>query len=264
MLFYIYLFILGSAIGSFLNVVIDRLPQGKSLTGRSVCDYCGRKLGIKELIPIYSYFFLKGKTACCNKPISFYYPLVEFISAVSLPLTFWYFSHLGLIKKIFLSLIVFSAIVIFFSDLKYMVIPDEVQVFLLIVSYFYNFNCSGNFLLCGSKLFISSLFKGVLVALPIASIFYITQGRGIGFADVKLALNIGFLYGLKIGLLVLYLAFMLGGFVAILLVLSKKKRLKSKVPFGPFLVISMVLFLVIPHKITEVLKLFFSYFSFFV
>lgn len=259
MLFYLYLFVIGSAIGSFLNVAIDRLPFGKPLTGRSVCDHCGRKLSAKELIPIFSYFLLRGKAGCCKKPISFYYPLVEFISAISLPFVFWYFSDLALMEKILLSLIVFSAIVIFFTDIKYMLIPDEVQIFLLIVSYLYLLKCSDNVFLCGSKLFLSSLAQGFLVSLPIASIFYLTQGKGIGFADVKLALNIGFLFGWKVGFLVLYLAFMIGGFVAILLLLGRKKGLKSKIPFGPFLVISMLLALFIPNKITEILKALFLF-----
>ncbi len=257
MIFYLYLFILGAAIGSFLNVVIDRLPFGKPLTGRSVCDYCGKKLSYTELIPIFSFFYLKGKTACCKKPLSPYYPLVELTSAFSLPFVFWYFSDSIFWKKILVSLIVFSLIVIFFTDVKYMIIPDEVQIFLLFISYLYIFSCTGNLFFCGAKLFVLGVFKGLILALPIASIFYLTRGKGIGFADVKLAFNIGFLFGLKKGFLILYLAFMLGGVVAVLLLLARKKGLKSKIPFGPFLVISMLFFLFLQDKAVDLLLKFF-------
>ncbi len=257
MFFYLYLFIIGAAIGSFLNVVIDRLPFGKPLTGRSVCDHCGRKLSFVDLVPIFSFFYLKGKSRCCKKPLSFFYPLVEIVSAVSLPVIFFYFRNEPLIDRIVLSLVVFTLIAIFFTDAKYMIIPDELQVVLFFASFLYLLDCQKNLFFCSLETFGLSLFKGFFVALPVASIFYLTQGKGIGFADVKLAVNIGFLFGLKKGFLVLYLAFMLGGFIAVLLLLTRKKGLKSKIPFGPFLVISMLFFLFFQDQAVDLLLRFF-------
>ena len=259
MLFYLYLFIFGVSIGSFLNVVIDRLPFGKPLTGRSVCDHCGRKLSFVDLVPILSFCYLKGKSRCCRKPLSFFYPLVELVSGLSLPAVFFFFKTAPLIDRLALTFIVFTLIVIFFTDAKYMIIPDELQVFLLFVSFLYLLDCQKNLIFCSFETFWLSLFKGLLVSLPVASIFYLTQGKGIGFADVKLALNIGFLFGLKKGFLVLYLAFMLGGVVAVFLLLARKKGLKSKVPFGPFLVVSMLFFLFFQDQAIDILLKFFFF-----
>ena len=256
MMFYLYLFLIGISVGSFINVVIDRLPFGKPLTGRSVCDYCNRRLSWKEIIPIVSFIFLKGKSFCCRKSISFYYPLVELISGLVLPFIFYFYQGELIWRNLILSLIVYTLIAIFFTDVKYMIIPDELQVILLIFSFFYilNLSFSGNFLVYGVRLFFLSIFKGLIVALPIASIFYITKGKGIGFADVKLAFNIGFLFGVKRGFLSLYIAFLLGGIVAFVLLFAKKKKLKSKIPFGPFLVISILLFLFFPKQILFLIR----------
>jgi len=261
MLFYVYLFVLGAVIGSFLNVVIDRLPFGRPLTGRSVCDYCGRKLSIFELIPIFSYFYLGGKTSCCRKPLPFYYPLIEFISGVSFPFVFWFFSKEPLFARLILIGIVLVLISIFFTDVKYTIIPDELQIVLFFLSFLYLFVCHQNFIVCFVKIFLMGVLKGFLVAFPVASIFYLTRGKGIGFADVKLAFNIGFLFGLKKGLLVLYLSFMIGGIVAIFLLLLGKKGLKSKIPFGPFLVISILFFLFLQERAVDLLLRFFLIFS---
>ena len=77
---YPFLFVLGTAIGSFLNVLIDRWSTGESVMGRSYCDHCHHKLAWSDLLPIISYFLLAGKCRYCHKKVSFYYPLVEFIT----------------------------------------------------------------------------------------------------------------------------------------------------------------------------------------
>ncbi len=245
----IFIFALGSAIGSFLNVVIDRLPYGRTLSGRSVCDHCGKTLSWKDLVPIFSYFWLKGKCRYCGGRLSFYYPLVELITAVTFTFVFFYFSNLSIIKRVLLLGVVSVLIAIFFTDLKYMLIPDELQLVLLFFSYLYLFNCSGNCFVHSLKLLFVSLIYGVLVSLPIASIFYITKGKGMGFADVKLSINIGFLLGLKRGFLALYTAFLIGGVFAFVLLVLGKRGLKSKIPFGPFLVVSMFLLLLFPEEV---------------
>ena len=78
----LYLFVMGAAIGSFLNVLIDRLPNEESINGRSRCDYCKKQLPWSVNIPVISYFLLHGRTRCCHKPLSFQYPLIELITGL--------------------------------------------------------------------------------------------------------------------------------------------------------------------------------------
>ncbi len=248
-------FILGISVGSFLNVLIDRLAYGQSILGRSYCDKCKRKLSWQDLFPLFSFLFLQGKCRYCRKKISFYYPLVELITGIF----FVFVSSLGLgLLKTFLLLgIVSLFIVIFFTDLKYMLIPDEIQVLLLIFSFFYRLECSSFCLFEFGKTLFASFFGGIIVSLPLVFLFFLTREKGIGFGDVKLGFNIGFLFGIKAGFFVLYISFLIGGAVSVLLLLLKRKRLKSKVPFGPFLVFSSLVFIFFPQDLYFLLKIFF-------
>ncbi|GIW63510.1 MAG: type 4 prepilin-like proteins leader peptide-processing enzyme [Patescibacteria group bacterium] len=240
--------ILGLSVGSFLNVVIDRLAYGKSILGRSQCDFCEKKLGLLDLIPVLSYILLLGKCRYCGKKLSIYYPLIEIVTAVVFFLGFRFFGYDYF--RLFVILAIFSSfIVIFFTDLKYYVIPDEVQLFLLLFSFIYKFNCTQSCLFYGFQLFFSSLVSGFFVALPLLFLFYITKGKGLGFGDVKLGFNLGFLFGVKSGFLVLYLAFLLGGVLSVFLLISGRKNLKAKIPFGPFIVVSSFLFILVPDVI---------------
>ena len=84
----IFIFLIGSSIGSFLNVLIDRLPKNESINGRSHCDYCKKKIAWYDLFPIISFFILGGKTRCCKKKMSWQYPLIETITGISFVLIF--------------------------------------------------------------------------------------------------------------------------------------------------------------------------------
>ncbi len=231
----LFLFILGVSIGSFLNVLIDRWITGESILGRSYCDYCKKQIPWYDLIPILSFVILKGKTRCCHKKISFYYPVVEAITGILFVLT-WVYLPTGttVLLKILYIAIISLLIVIFFSDLKYQIITDESQILLLIFTFL---------IYLMSKMSIEQIFVYLLsaigVMLPILSLFLITKGKGMGFGDVKFALNMGFLLGFKKGLIALYVAFILGASVSLVLLLLQKKDWKSKIAFGPFLVLGV-------------------------
>src|SRR3954462_10427613 len=82
-LFFIFLFFLGTCIGSFLGVIIDRLPRGESIShGRSYCEFCKKKLTFFDLFPVFSFIFLGGKCRYCHKKLSFYYPFVEIVTGI--------------------------------------------------------------------------------------------------------------------------------------------------------------------------------------
>lgn len=269
---FFFIFIFGLIIGSFLNVLIDRLALEQKLTGRSYCDHCHHRLSWYDLIPIISYFLLKAKCRYCGKKISWQYPLVEFLTGFFFvlithnqlltnqkqrlffptreffdPVENWLgFFSLSLISLIILLLIYSILIVIFFQDLKYQIISDWLQAFFFIFAFLYQIiNIQSQFthcnLFCFSRLLIDYFFAGIFVMLPILFLHLITRGRGMGFGDVKLSFTIGFFLGLKNGLIALYISFIFGGIVSIMLILLGRKRLKSKIAFGPFLVIGIIL-----------------------
>ena len=234
---YFFIFIFGLAIGSFLNVLIDRLPAEESIGGRSHCDNCKKTLKWIDLIPVFSWVYLRGKSRCCHKKISIFYPIVELLTGflfvivyISLPT---FASSIPLLTSHFLILILISAlVVIFFSDLKYHIIPDEMTILLVII---------GIMLIFLRQSFFDYLFGALLLSLIMYGIYAVTRGKGMGFGDVKLAFPMGLILGLKAGFIALYLSFIIGGFFSLLLIIIHKRNLKSKIAFGPFMIIGFAL-----------------------
>lgn len=271
--FYLFFFILGTAVGSFLNVLIDRLPRGEKITGRSHCDYCHHPLSWFDLIPVVGFALLKGRCRYCGKKISWRYPLVEVLTGVSFLLITKFPPPAGgpnskqfLIPNFQFSIdwllanwvlfgywlsvvgVLSSLIVVFFSDLKYQIIPDTIQIILLLFVLLYRIiaphftptRCNWD---CSIAWLFNYFIAGLLVMLPILFLWFITRGRGMGLGDVKLSFTIGVLFGVKAGLLALYFGFVFGGIIGLILVLMRKKNLKSKIAFGPFLVLGVLIML---------------------
>ncbi len=281
---YVLIFILGLFVGSFLNLVSDRLEKGGSIwLGRSSCDFCNRKLAPKELVPLVSFFMQGGKCVNCKKKISLYYPASEILTAsVFLAVSWWLkvFTSFDISRVIiFVVFIIISSIliVIFLSDLKYMIVPDKVVIpgiiFVLasqvLGSLFYsyslykNLNSSefGNYLIKAGFLkshvisYFSSVGGNVLTAFGVSLFFlfliYITKGRGMGGGDVKLGFLIGLLNGFPNTFVSLFLSFLTGALCSFILVLIKKKRLKDAIPFGPFLIIGSFITLIFGSTIVD-------------
>lgn len=245
-LFEFLLFILGLSVGSFLNVVIDRLPKQETVVKkRSYCDYCKRKLAWFDLIPLLSFVLLSGKCRYCHYRISLYNPLIELTTGVLFIYTLFHqslpISDLNLltilssIETSYIFFIMSSLIVIFFTDLKYGIIPDSVLILSVIVSFLYLF-------FIHSSLFIIYFFSAIGAFLFFLLIFLVTRGRGIGFGDVKLSFLLGLFLGFPKIIVALYLAFLTGALISAILVLWGKKRFfGGTVPFGPFLVLGTLI-----------------------
>jgi len=265
----IVIFIFGASIGSFLNVLIDRLPHEESINGRSHCDFCGKKIGWYDLFPVISFFVLGGKTRCCHKKLSFQYPLVETITAVAFflifNLKFKIFSQFFNLNDLILNsnfkfqisnLIImwgiFSClIVIFISDLKYHLISDYILLALFIFSLILKIVIPGQ---AGIQAIGTSVLSGLAVTFPIWLIYFISKERAMGLGDVYLSAIMGFLLGWKAGLLALYISFITGAIFGLLLIAIKNKKFKSKIAFGPFLVIGTVVMLFWGERILEIIK----------
>jgi len=241
-LYYFFIFFFGASIGSFLNVLIDRLPQDKKITGRSICDHCHHQLSWYDLIPILSFFLLKGCCRYCRKKISFQYPLVELITGLLFVFTFslkTVFIKDSLFLRLSLLGIVSCFIVIFFSDVKYHLISDYILWALFCFSLF--FHLATNFNLF--QLIFIYFFSSIIVAFPIWLIYFLSKEKAMGLGDVYLSAILGFLLGWQKGFLALYLAFVSGGIFGLFLILFGRKKLKSKIAFGPFLVIAALVML---------------------
>lgn len=246
------IFVFGASIGSFLNVLIDRLPKEESINGRSHCDFCGKKIAWYDLFPIISFFILGGETRCCRKKLSWQYPIVEMITGGIYVLVFKdspYFESLT--RSVLILSILSSLIVIFVSDLKYHLISDYILLTLFVLSIFFHLS---DFVWVGIKPTPTLIVSGLAVAFPIWLIYFISKERAMGLGDVYLAAIMGFLLGWQAGFLALYIAFITGAIYGLTVMIFKNKKLKSKIAFGPFLVIGTIIMLFWGERIIEIIK----------
>lgn len=235
-------FLFGLIVGSFLNVVILRHQTGRSLSGRSGCFSCGKKLNWYELIPILSFLSQRGRCRACRSKISWQYPLVELLTGLLFTLVYWHFA--GNWPEIIFSWVITSLlIVIAVYDLKHQIIPDRFVFALILLAFFQPI------ILLESPILLNlgwGVLGGLAVSLPLFLLWLVSRGRWLGFGDVKLALGVGLLLGWRFGLSALMLSFWLGAIIGLFLIAWGKTQLwrkgksytmKSEVPFAPFLIL---------------------------
>jgi len=236
------IFIFGLAIGSFLNVLIVRLPQPEIskyrniVGGHSRCPKCRKRIFWFENIPVLSFFILKGRCRNCGSKISWQYPLVELLTGFLFLVSFLMYGN-SLVYLIYVLFLVGLLTAIAFIDLNNLLIPDSLILVGFIVSFVFIFFAS-HFSPTISNFYGLLFFGGILLFL-----FLMTKGRGIGLGDVKMAGWLGFAFGLENSISLFYLTFFIGFIVAIILLVSKKAGLKSKVPLGSIMALASVLFL---------------------
>ncbi|MBI2451201.1 MAG: prepilin peptidase [Parcubacteria group bacterium] len=244
MIFFLF-FIFGLAIGSFLNVVIARLDTNQSIVGdRSRCPHCDKILRWYELAPLISFIVQKGRCRNCQKSISCHYPVVE-ISTGSLFLLIFNqfsisnFSIINLFSLIYWLFIASILIIIFVYDFKYYIIPDKIIWPAILISS--GFNALNLFLVPDPKFQIFHLIWHIIFS-QIGAIFFliliiISKGEWMGLGDVKLAVLMGLILGWPKILAALFFSFMIGSFVSVILMIFKRKNIKDRIPFGPFLIL---------------------------
>lgn len=232
-------FILGACVGSFLNVVVDRIPRDEPfLFSTSHCENCHTRLAWYDLIPLFSYSMLRGKCRYCGISLSGYYPLVEVLTGIFFLICgVIFFSSIvqGIMDvSIFYTVLIgCGLIVIFFTDIKYGIIPDQVIGTLLLITLISN-TINHTLLL--------HLWAAVGAFLFFYALFFFTKGKGMGFGDVKLAFLIGFLLGPLQSIFALYVAFLTGAVVSLILVLGRKKKFHGgTIPFGPFMILGVII-----------------------
>ncbi|OGY93262.1 MAG: hypothetical protein A2406_01215 [Candidatus Komeilibacteria bacterium RIFOXYC1_FULL_37_11] len=234
-----FVFILGLFIGSFLNVVILRLRRQESfIKGSSKCLFCQHRLYPKDLIPLFSYLFLKGRCRYCQKRFSHQYPLVEFFTGFSFVLIFqkivpsadWnLISSLQVLHLLDWWVIVSFLVIIFVYDFKYYLILDRVVWPIIILSFLVN-------LFLGFSIF-NLVFAAVIGGGFFFLQFIVSKGRWIGGGDIRLGLLMGVILGWPHVLTALFISYVLGSAVGVSLLWSKRKDWGDKIPFGTFLTI---------------------------
>lgn len=252
-LFVILCFIFGIIMGSFYNVVIYRVPEKKSIIKhRSSCGACGATLKSADLIPLFSYIFLKGKCRYCKQRISLQYPIVELITGLLFALLYLKFSFT--IEFLFSAYMVSIFIIVFFIDLKHMIIPNGLVIAALIgsltlfvVRFFYMDSIMGDAPWYSPLLGMAVPSVFLLLVALIGYVAY--KGEAMGMGDIKICLPIGLFLGLKLSVLALFLSILIGGISGLFLIVTGLKGRKSQIPFGPFIVIGTVISLFYGNEI---------------
>jgi prepilin signal peptidase PulO-like enzyme (type II secretory pathway) len=234
----------GLLTGSFLYLVSDRLIHGKNfITGRSECSDCHNKLAPWDLIPVFSFLFLGGKCRYCHKKLSILYPISEVLT--SLVFIFAYYliqqKHLDLIYLPYY-LIGFSLfLIIFFSDYNFYEIPFSLVVTGSVFSLIYRI-----FLL--QNLNLNNYFVEIASTIGIFTFFYLIiflSRGGMGGGDLKLSVFISLFLGFPKNVMAIYYSFVIGGVFALILLIAGKKGFKAQIPFGPFMIIGVLVSLFI-------------------
>lgn len=230
---------LGAAIGSFLNVLIFRIPEGQSIVlPSSHCPKCGHAIRVCDNIPIVSYLVLRGKCRDCHEKISVQYAIVEAITALMSLLLFFKF---GLSFKYLSSFIFICALIIItFIDLHHQIIPDVISlpgipVFFFLAVFFMNLTVWESLL-------------GILIGggclFAIAFLYEtITKREGMGGGDIKLLAMLGAFLGWKSLFFILFVSSLLGVVVGVSAMIIKGQNMKYAIPFGPFLSIAAAAYL---------------------
>lgn len=266
-IFYFFIFIFGTIIGSFLNVLVLRYNTGISaLKGRSFCFSCGKILGALELIPVFSFLMQKGKCKGCQSKISWQYPTVEALTGVLFVGVFLkYFGILDFYSVLYfildntsvlyylvLALTTVSVLVfVTVYDIKHKIIPDGLVITFsilalldILLDFFFLNSLPGQ----AKERLIWFLVGGPALALPLFFIWLISRGRWMGLGDPKLVLGIGWFLGPILGLSALMLAFWSGAIYGVFLIILSKFKWhnlnigpKTEVPFAPFLILGFLL-----------------------
>ncbi len=251
--FIIFLFMTGLVFGSFFNVVIYRVPENKSIVKpRSACGACGTTLKPADLIPVFSFLLLKGKCRYCKTPISWQYPLVELITGLLFVILFLKFKlSLELLFSIYFVSIL---LIVFFIDLKHMIIPNGLIILglaggfaLFTVRFFYNDTILGNAAWYSPLLGMVTTSGFLFLVALLGMLVY--KGDAMGMGDVKLYLPIGLFLGMKLGILSLVFSVFIGGITGLFLIMTGLKKRKSQIPFGPFIVAGTFLSLLFGNEI---------------
>ena len=257
---YVFMFILGSCIGSFLNVIIYRLPRGISVVkGHSFCPKCEHKLAPMDLVPFFSWIFLKRKCRYCGDKISARYPLAELAGGIMaiLPLVFIKF---GIITEWIEWPLVYMVLILLYLvtmiDFDTMTIPNQLIIALIVPALFavyvdyVKFGYADSFFM---EILLPHIIGFFVVSVPMWLITLIKK-EAIGGGDIKLMAVCGFMLGWKLTLFATFIGIITGGIYGIVLLAQRKKGKDGHFAFGPFLSLGIIIALLVNNgRLVELL-----------
>jgi leader peptidase (prepilin peptidase)/N-methyltransferase len=236
---YIVIIVLGLAAGSFFNVCISRIPEERSIIfPPSHCPECGAKIKAVDLIPIISWFMLRGRCRSCMKPISFRYPIVEALTAAVFAVLYF---HFGLSVNFVFSLVFASLLILIsFIDIEHLMIPYLLMLAGIAVGIAY------------------SLYNGIIIdsltGISFGFVFMYLLGEGarfflkkeaLGEGDVKLMVMLGSFLGLRQAFISMAFGSMTGAVVGLILISAGMIKREDQIPFGPFLALGAIVSILI-------------------
>ncbi len=253
----VYFFIIGLCFGSFAMATAWRLKKNKPFGGtqRSVCEYCKHKLAGKDLVPLFSWLSLRGTCRYCHKKISIGLPLAELAGGLVFALSYlcWpdgFVGWLQIARFALWSLSLILLLILFFYDLQWYILPNKVIYPLWYLS------ATDFALRFMQKPSLHTLLLGlgaVVVGSGLFWLFYtVSKGTWIGYGDVRLGIAIGLLIGTPVmAAIVIFAASLIGVAVALPGLLSRKRSLTSRLPFGPLLIIGLILVRLFGQKVID-------------
>lgn len=245
----IVLFIFGITLGSFYNVVGYRIPKGESIIyPSSHCTNCNHKLKWYELIPVFSFLFLRGKCSKCHQKISWFYTIFEFLTGILFVISYIIFKN-NILDLLVVLTFISMIIIIFVSDYHYLIIPDSVLIFFGIVLFI--------------ELIIKNGFNGVYMPLingliSFASMYlikllgdFLFKRESMGGGDIKLMFVIGMVIGFPKALFSIFVGSLIGLPLALIVLLKNKDHI---IPFGPLLGIGSLIILFTQFDVMQFLN----------
>lgn len=230
-----------TTLASFFNVVIVRTAREESFVkGRSKCDSCHKQIAWFDNLPIFSFLFLGGCCRHCHKKIPIIYFVTEIIAFTSVIVFYLLYAHLNWwqnvnVQQLIIGFLIFFVLFfVFLADLKYLLVPDFFVVLL------------GILVLSNQLLFANSWF-GPLGAMLFSTLFFtalyflakkILGQEALGLGDIKLMMPLAFLLSWPKIVMAIFLAFIIGGIFAMLILLTGRKKFGQALPFAPFLIIA--------------------------
>jgi len=243
----LFIAILGLCVGSFLNCLIYRLHEKKTILGRSFCPHCKKQISWHDNIPLLSFIWLRGRCRHCRRKISWQYPIIELATGILFVLVFvhnfsaqsgpalgWQFpipstwdNFQFLARMIFQWLFVSILVIIFIYDLRWYIIPDIITLPAMALVLLVN-------------LYLGVGWLNLLLAAGIGGGFFglqylVSRGRWIGGGDIRLGVLMGIILGYPQIITALMLAYISGSAIGVALLTARKKQWSSQIPFGTFL-----------------------------
>lgn len=242
-------FALGTVVGSFLNVVIVRLPEGGSLAyPSSQCPDCRSDIKFYDNIPILSFFLLKGRCRSCGGRISLRYPVVEFLTGL---LAMALYLRFGLTPAFGVFLIFCSAMcAVFLIDLEYMIIPDAISLNGIALGFIVSLAGLVPHMDWKSSL-LGAVAGAAVLYLPAVVYQKIRGSEGLGGGDIKLLAMVGAFNGFEGVLFVIFFSSLAGSVTGIFSIIFRGSESTSPIPFGPFLTTSAVLYVFAGRRIVD-------------